>query len=180
MQDIHAQPALRKALQLIHQEPFTVAQFTRAYLDQPASPHTTQKAARQFVYRNILRLIRAGQLEKVPTSKGWPHYRVTDAYKESFASQITSVDEQTEPSTQSVAPPIKTVIGTLQRRLSQHKSDMLCAMGEAEEYSALCHEHPDLQEQAQELYNQARDRSAILLGKVKALESLLHQHARSS
>ena len=56
---------------------------------------------------------------------------------------------------------------------------MLCAMGEAEEYSALCHEHPDLQEQAQTLYNQARDRSALLLGKVKALENLISQQTRS-
>jgi len=178
MQDIRAQPALQNALQLIQQEPFTVAQFTRAYLALPASPHTTQKAARQFVYRNILRLIRAGLLAKLPTSKGWPHYQVTDAYKESLASQTTSPVAQAEFSTQNVEPPINTVIGTLQRRLNQHKSDMLCAMVEAEEYSALCHEHPDIQEQAQELYNQARDRSAILLGKVKALESLLHQQSR--
>mgnify|MGYP000421597993 CR=1 FL=1 len=50
---------------------------------------------------------------------------------------------------------------------------MLCAVGEAEEYHALCSAHPGLKTQAQELYNRARERSAILLGKVKALETLL-------
>lgn len=177
MQAIRVQPALQSTLQLLQKEAFTVAQFTQAYQDNAQNPHSTQKAARQFVYRNILRLIDLGFLEKLPTKKGWPRYQVTDAYKDSFAPFEPASEKQKE-SLPSLAT--MTVIGTLQKRLNQHKSDMLCAIGEAEEYTALCREHPDLQEQAQALYNQARDRSAMLLGKVKALESLLQQHSRSS
>lgn len=178
MQAIRVQPALQNALQLLQKEPFTVAQFTQTYQDNTPNPHSTQKAARQFVYRNIMRLIDAGLLEKLPSQKGWPRYQVTDAYKESFSTPAHLTAKQRESSSTLTAPTM-TIIGAMQKRLNQHKSDMLCAMGEAEEYSALCHEHPDLQEQVQALYNQARDRSAILLGKVKALEGLLHQNSRS-
>ena len=54
---------------------------------------------------------------------------------------------------------------------------MLCAMGEAEEYSELCAVHPELCDKAQPLYNDARERSGKLLGKVKALEKLLTNQA---
>lgn len=37
----------------------------------------------------------------------------------------------------------------------------------------LCKELPELSEEAQALYSEARERSALLLGKIKALESLL-------
>lgn len=172
MQTIRVQPALQDALQLLQWQVFTVAQLTQTYQDKAHNKQTTQKAARQFVYRNILRLIDAGVVEKLPTKKGWPRYQVTDAYKESLSSNSLTSEKQNDAS-QIVESPQATVIGTLQKRLNQHKSDMLCAMGEAEEYSAICQEHPDLQTQVQALYNEARDRTAILLGKVKALESLL-------
>lgn len=54
---------------------------------------------------------------------------------------------------------------------------MLCALGEAEEYESLCKELPELSEEAQSLYSEARERSALLLGKIKALESLLSSNS---
>jgi len=46
-------------------------------------------------------------------------------------------------------------------------------MGEAEEYDAIYKEMPEIQMQIQELYNQSRDKCSKLLGKVKAIESLI-------
>lgn len=177
MQPLRLQPALARALQQLHQSPFTVALLTQTYLEQPNQAHSSPKAARQFVYRNMLRLLRVGWLEKMPAKrKGWPHYRTTDSFISSLPPHLQNITTEQSPTRSSVSttPP---AVSVLQKRLSQHKSDMLCAMGEAEEYSALCEEHPELRTQAQALYNQARDRSALLLGKVKALESLLAQQA---
>lgn len=55
---------------------------------------------------------------------------------------------------------------------------MLCALGEAEEYEFLCKELPELSEEAQSLYAEARERSALLLGKIKTLESLLSSNSQ--
>lgn len=178
MRAIRVQPALLRALQQLHQEPFSVASLTQSYQTQANHPHSSYKAASQFVYRNMLRLLSAGWLEKLATQKGWPQYRTTDSFISSFPPhRLNTTTEQS--STRSEVSTTTPGITVLQRRLSQHKSDMLCAMGEAEEYSELCEEHPELRTQAQALYNRARDRSALLLGKVKALESLLAQQAKS-
>lgn len=178
MQPLRIQPALLRALQLLRQAPFTVALLTQTYQKQENQAHSSPKAARQFIYRNMLRLLRDGWLEKLPAKgKGWPQYRTTDSFINSLPPHLLNIitDPSPKRSAVSATPP---AVNLLQRRLSQHKSDMLCAMGEAEEYSALCEEHPELRTQAQALYNQARDRSALLLGKVKALESLLAQQAQ--
>ncbi|NPU92112.1 MAG: hypothetical protein HPY82_09395 [Gammaproteobacteria bacterium] len=179
MRAIRVQPAFQRALQQLQHEPFTVATLTQYYQDQSQNPRSSPKATRQFVYRNMVRLLRVGLLEKLAVQKGWPRYRITEAFKTSLSPNIQANAEQAVAPQPSISQFAGITIGVLQKRLSQHKSDMLCAMGEAEEYSALCHEHPDLQEQAQTLYNQARDRSALLLGKVKALENLISQQTRS-
>lgn len=178
MQAIRLQPALQTALQQFQQDPFTVSRLTQAYQEQSRNSRSSLKAARQFVYRNIQRLLRAGLLEKLPAPKGWPRYRLVDAFSASLPTHVQS-NAGPVASVPKISPPSRWMdINVLQKRLSQHKSEMLCAMGEAEEYSALCQDHPYLQEQAQILYNQARDRSALLLGKVKALETLIAQHAQ--
>lgn len=61
----------------------------------------------------------------------------------------------------------------LREWLGKHRSDMLCALGEAEEYESLCKELPEVNEEARSLYSEARERSALLPGKIKAIESLL-------
>lgn len=178
MRAIRVQPALLRALLQLHKEPFSVASLTQAYQTQENHPHSSYKAARQFVYRNMLRLMSAGWLEKLANQKGWPQYRTTETFISSLPSNLLNTTTEQSP-TRSAVSAIPPAVNVLQRRLSQHKSEMLCAMGEAEEYSELCEEHPELRTQAQALYNQARDRSALLLGKVKALESLLAQQAQS-
>ena len=171
MNGIHVKPELVQVLSALKGDNFTVAELTQAYLNHPNSKHQSAKAARQFVYRNMVRMIKLDLMERLPESEGWPRYRLSDKF-------TTNAPATTEPPQSLPAPakqPAKTVASSsiLKERLSKHRSDMLCAMGEAEEYNALCTEFPELSEAAQTLYNDARERSAILLGKIKALESLL-------
>ncbi len=118
-------------------------------------------------------------MERLPSDEGWPHYRLCPKFqqmkepidKRKKGPRSRSGPSASDPTDNNASPEI-----TLKERLSKHRSEMLCAMGEAEEYSELCSEYPELCDEAQGLYNSARERSAMLLGKVKALESILSQH----
>lgn len=81
---------------------------------------------------------------------------------------------------QTSATPVEPVVqlqsdplASLRERLKLHQAEVLTAMGEMEEYESICQEIPDLREMAQPRYNESRERCSRLLGRVKALESLL-------
>lgn len=182
MSMIQMKPELLHALNEIQGESFTVAELTTHYLEHPESLHKSKKPARQFIYRNMVRMMKSGLMEKLPDDGGWPKYRLTQKFR-SPQPGTRSKESSSTPSSQTVAvdktqpaPPGKPV-AALRERLSKHRSDMLCALGEVEEYESLCKELPEFSEEAQSLYSEARERSALLLGKIKALESLLSSHS---
>jgi len=181
MSTIQIKPELLHALCEIQRNPFTVAVLTTYYLDRPESPHQSKKPARQFVYRNIVRMIKAELMEKLPDDGGWPKYQLTQKFRSEYPNlnkpvRIPSpLRSKAVPAKKAKAKKVtsKKPVAALQERLSKHRSDMLCALGEAEEYESLCKELPEFSEEAQSFYAEARERSALLLGKIKALESLL-------
>ncbi len=151
----------------VHQ--FTVDALTEAYLKDPVSIHTSKKAARQFVYRNMQRLMKTGDLERLVTKGTWPLYALTKQFTDRTTppKPIPPVD---------VTEVIKVKVDptqSLKERLNRFKLEMLSAMGETEEYNAICSEIPELRDEVQVRYNESRDRCSKLLGRVKALESLL-------
>ena len=164
---------LVSALSTLVNREFTVHDLTEGYLNDPASLHDSKKTARQFVYRNMLRLIDNGDLARVVVHGGWPMYRLTAQF---FNRSL----KPTAPATAiPELPPANVPMAkdhprqSLQERLNRHKLEMLAAMGETEEYDAICSEIPELRDDVQPLYNQSRDKCSKLLGRVKALESLL-------
>lgn len=173
MKSLTVKSGLASALSTLANREFTVHDLTEAYLNAPASLHHSKKAARQFVYRNMLRLIDSGDLTRVVVESGWPLYRLT-------AQFFTRRPEAAAATTAAPEAPLPRVPASkdnprqsLQERLNRHKLEMLSAMGETEEYDAICSEIPELRDDVQPLYNQSRDKCSKLLGRVKALESLL-------
>ncbi|MDO3384927.1 hypothetical protein QWI17_03625 [Gilvimarinus sp. SDUM040013] len=119
-----------------------------------------------------------GLLEKLPNDAGWPKYRLTQKFAVLHISTPTKkavkesgIEVTSTPSFSRTSQ--STQLGVLRERLSQHRSEMLCAMGETEEYEALCKDLPGFNDQAKNLYADARERSALLLGRIKALETLM-------
>lgn len=157
---------------------FTVDDLTETYRSHPECLHQSKKAARQFVYRNMLRMIESGDLTRVVVNSGWPQYRLTPHFfarsghpnTASPTIPMTKTDIATSHVTQAAKPDPRQ---NLRERLSLHKLEMLSAIGETEEYDAICKEIPELRDQVQVLYNASRDRCSKLLGRVKALEGLL-------
>lgn len=176
MKSLTVKSGLLSALSTLLNCEFTVHDLTEAYLNDPACLHNSKKAARQFVYRNMLRLIDKGDLTRVVVDSGWPLYRSTPQF-------LIKSPKPTVPTTLTAAMPeasqVKSPVAkdnprqNLQERLNRHKLEMLSAMGETEEYEAICNEIPELRDDVQPLYNQSRDKCSRLLGRVKALESLL-------
>lgn len=157
---------------------FTVDDLTEAYRNDPGCLHQSKKAARQFVYRTMLRLIDSGDLTRVVVDGGWPHYRLTPQFfGRSHSSSAISPSAPLAKTEAPAIPEVKVALPdprqSLRERLNHHKLEMLTAMGETEEYDAICKEIPELRDQVQVLYNSSRDKCSKLLGKVKALESLL-------
>lgn len=159
---------------------FTVDDLTETYRKDPVCHHRSKKSARQFVYRNMLRMIDTGDLTRVVVEGRWPQYRLTPQFfaRSRFTSTTSSstspvkVDVPTIPVMAKKQPDPRQ---SLQSRLNRHKLEMLSAMGETEEYDAICKEIPELRNEVQALYNASRDKCSKLLGRVKALESLLAQ-----
>lgn len=167
-------PGLFYALKSCQGKSFTVNELTQAYLSTPQSEHSAKKAARQYVYRNIKRLMNEGLVTRMPESSGWPRYCLAERFEQAISVRLTQEHDKTVTAKQEEQQAIP--LNVLKDRLSKHKSEMLCSIGEAEEYNELCAKHPELRHKAQSFYNEARERSATLLGKVKALENLLAQH----
>jgi len=175
MKSLTVKSGLLSALSTLVNREFTVHDLTEAYLNDPASLHDSKKAARQFVYRNMLRLIDNGELTRVVVDSGWPLYRLTPQFLIRLPKPMVRISNGVVPETSPVNTPAtkENPRQSLQERLNRHKLEMLSAMGETEEYDAICSEIPELRDDVQPLYNQSRDKCSKLLGRVKALESLL-------
>lgn len=148
-------------------------QITKMYLLEGGGDHDTKKSARQFIYRTILRLIKSGEMAKLDGNKGWPKYKLTEKFQLRLSPSVNP------PST----PPTYRAQNAsshqgLTERLNTHKMELLTAMGEVEEYDAICKDMPNLKDEIQSLYDDSRDRCSKILGRVKALESLLSIGAR--
>lgn len=172
MKSFKVKTGLLAVLPQLHGHDFTVDDLTEAYRNTPGCTHHSKKAARQFVYRNMLRLIESGDLTRVAVDGGWPKYRIIPRLTGSrpatpapLAHALNTSETKNDPRQ------------SLQERLNRHKLEMLSAMGETEEYDAICAEIPELRDQVQVLYNTSRDKCSKLLGRVKALESLLAREA---
>lgn len=157
---------------------FTVDDLTETYRNDPACLHQSKKAARQFVYRNMLRMIESGDLTRVVVDSGWPQYRLTPQFFVRSGHPNPTLPNTPMTKDDVPAAPVMSAAKqdprqNLHERLSRHKLEMLSAIGETEEYDAICKEIPELRDQVQVLYNASRDRCSKLLGRVKALEGLL-------
>tara|TARA_R110002050_G_scaffold223602_3_gene359465 strand:+ start:18 stop:557 length:540 start_codon:yes stop_codon:yes gene_type:complete len=178
MKDIHIKDALLHVLRNMSDSPFTVAQLTQKYLKHPECQHADKKSARQYVYRKMVRMITLDHMMKLSDNTGWPRYQLTSRFLHATVNlEATSNEVQNTAVTKQPISPVLPLEHALKEKLSRYRSDMLCALGESEEYSAICNEHPDLCKNAQALYNEARERSAMLLGKMKALENMLSHSA---
>ena len=172
MKPKHLKHEIFSAFQELIGSRFTVAQAVSVYMASPFCSHSGVKPARQFVYRNMKRLIQTGELEKIGADDGWQKYSFTESFSARTFANAPLITGQPR------VPEASNISGNLTERLNHQKLELLTAMGEAEEYDAIYKELPAMRGQIQSLYNDSRDRCSKLLGKVKALENLISLSAK--
>ncbi len=153
---------------------FTVLEFRDAYLKIVDGKTMNKLEARLFVYRNVLRLLKKGFLKRIDAEdKRKIKYLKTVKFHEASLvndEEPSSVNEYGEQTSGD-----RGLLNKLTEKLQRYKLEMLSHVGESEEYKSLYSEFPQMKEVLQERYNNARDESSKLLGRVKALEMLIEQ-----
>jgi predicted transcriptional regulator len=157
---------------------FTVLELRSAYLAIVNNPQLSPVNARKYVYRHILRLEKKGLLERKYSEK---KDRTFYSKSKLFSSDKFKTQEniQEDPVHQIKSEEIADLKMDLINRLNQYKLELLTSMGETEEYELLCNQFPQLIEDLKERYNHARDNRSKVLGRIKALESLINQQDQS-
>ncbi|WP_392340681.1 hypothetical protein [Moritella marina] len=153
---------------------FTVSQMRDAYLAKVSSG-IDQNEARKIVYRQILRLQKLGMLSKLSSDNVKEHcYNKTELFYQvglrTVKDQDIKLDYQSSPKAN----------GLLEERLKRCEVDLLTSIAESEEYMRLHESLPELKEHLESQYVQSRECSSKLLGKIKAIKSvILHQTKHS-
>lgn len=142
---------------------FTVVELRDVYISVEDS-HVDSDEARKKMYRQILRFMKKNWLR----SEGhWQNKRYfqTDSFKAlQVAPKLESV-EMDAPSTPDYS--------VLSYERNQYKGELEIVLGEIEEYRSLNRRFPELEVRLTPLLEQAKERSAHLLGKVNVLTNVL-------
>ena len=133
-------------------------------------------------YRVVLRLLTAGLLQKSKDISEFARYNKTPLFVASVFKQRVTVDrgpKQPKQPTQVEhgAPsfPVKDpcIRDELDQLVKTYQVDLLSSIGESEEYLRLHQAYPQLKAKLEPHYLKSRDVSSKILGKIRAIESVL-------
>lgn len=155
---------------------FTVIELRNKYMDE-SKEDLCASETRKFIYKQILRLVNLGLLEK----KGIKNSQDSTYKKTSLFNQV-SLEINSQPlstaRTSQIQPSEVVVLesGTLKslrKTLKEYQVDMMSSIGESEEYIRLFDTYPEMKDQLKSQYHLARERSSKLLGQIKAIETVI-------
>ncbi len=170
MKPIRIKPELLSLLISIGKDSFSRSDLTKAYRALPSSTSLSSRAVNQYVLRNIARLEKKGMLVQISDSiSSGPCFRLTDKFDPDYyivstphcPSNLIQTDDENY------------FIEDLRKKLNHYKIELLTVMGEVEEYEVITKQVPQKRTLIQDLYNEARDQCSKLLGKIKAIESII-------
>ncbi len=170
---------------------FTVRELRDAYLRRLELPATsaTEREAYRTVYRQVVTLQRNDFVEKIQGADGATRYQKTLKFHETTFVETSSPKPEKVKVTaknavvtavQSSRIADSALIATLQRTAHQYQVDMLAAIGESEEYQRLAKEHPAIRHLFEANHCVAREKSSKLLGQLRAIETVIMQHAQQA
>jgi len=155
---------------------FSVLELRSAYLAIVSNPTRGKVEARKFVYRHILRLEKKGLLERQYSEK---RDRTFYSKSKQFSPDKFHLLENPQECSESEVKEEENegIKKNLISKLNKYRLELLTSIGETDEYKSLCNQFPQLTENLQERYNHARDNGSKILGRIKALESLINQQS---
>lgn len=137
--------------------------------------------ARKFIYRQLLRLQALGFISKIDNSDGRPKklYKKTELfYSTTFTSgkipknsRLHTVSEKVD----SAAFEVDIFLNDIKKEKVIYEAKLAVVLSEIEEYQSLMKRFPTKKSYLTGLYQQAKNQSAALLGRVTALSKVLEQ-----
>ena len=130
-------------------------------------------------YRVVLRLLTAGLLEKSKDISEFARYKKTPLFVASVFKQRVTGDRGPKQPTQvehgAHSLPVKDpcIRDELDQLVKTYQVDLLSSIGESEEYLRLHQTYPQLKAKLEPHYLKSRDVSSKILGKIRAIESVL-------
>jgi hypothetical protein len=153
---------------------FTTSDVRSAYIALSNGPVLDPVIIRRKLYAELLKLVNKGWLKK----KSSNHKKGTRFSKtELFDAQKLIRHVTDSPNETTHYDDIKK---SLTAKLNNYKAELLLNLGETEAYRELYDEFPELVTEIQSQYNEARDNNTKILGKIKAIESLIKQEKQQS
>ncbi len=168
---------------------FTVMELRDAIIREcKDETNMTLRDHHKRAYRVVLRLLTAGLLEKSKDISEFARYKKTPLFVASVFKQRVAVDlgpkqpKQSKQSKQSKqvecgVPSLPVNDPCIRDELDQlvktYQVDLLSSIGESEEYLRLHQTYPQLKAKLEPHYLKSRDVSSKILGKIRAIESVL-------
>ena len=155
---------------------FTVMKLKNEYLRRSEEVLCSSQA-RRYIYKHLIKLVKLGALTRIGVKSS--HKIVYN--KTTLFNDVVFIPEQEEQKKDIAVfdeEKLKSsAIGKLEEALQKHKADMMAAIGESEEYIRLIDSVPEIGDSLTEKYYLARDKSAKLLGKIQAVETVIATYA---
>lgn len=151
----------------------TVVWLRDSYLQKLSKPISPDDA-RKTIYRQLLRLVKAGALSKHPDNNPQRSiYRVAGKFHQ-VNFKLTTPSHQYIPSGKNPVNEIRSSQSDgFEQQLRQYQVDLLSSIAESEEYKRLYSLNPELKGLLEAQYHHARDKSSKLLGQIKAIKTVI-------
>jgi len=154
---------------------FTVVQLREAFL-QTSNEGFDSNQTRKFIYKQILRFVNLGMLNKSGTkgshnaiySKNELFYKIDFLEKDKDKDEVLLFDDTDNKQSSN----FEHIQEELEKSIQEYQVDMMAAIGESEEYMRLFKEFPELKQQLEEQYLIAREKSSKILGRITALNNI--------
>lgn len=141
---------------------FTVEDVTRHLLETYSEEFNKKKNATQFVYRRLKQLAKEGVLSSI---------RLEESKAIVFKWCSESNERSHQPNQTSKNNEI--IVAKLKEKIQRYKTEMLTNLGETEAYSEWVQEMPEFAEYVKPYYQDTKEQTKLMLGKVKGFERLL-------
>jgi hypothetical protein len=148
---------------------FTTSDVRSAFLALKNDSKLDPASVRRKVYAELLKLTKKGWLKKLASNKnGLTRFSKTTFFD---VKKLFLIIEGVNASNVTNAKETHLLV-----KLNYYKAELLLNMGESEAYKELYSEYPDLVDEIQPQFNEARDNNTRILGKIKAIEGLLKKN----
>jgi hypothetical protein len=162
-------PLVIQIIVATHFDNFTTSDVRSSYMTLKNDPLLDPVDVRRKLYGELLKLVKKGWLNKKPSrGKGFTRFSKTELF------DIRALNEFSAEKT-TIKPVIQDKQQTLIDKLKYYKTELLLNIGETDAYKELYTELPELVDEIQPQYNIARDNNTKILGKIRAIESLMKQ-----